>query len=105
MSPTDGMLAVMQRIDLELYAERLARHAERLRDDLEGARMRVAWSQLEARALAELGARDRAALEALGVLCGADAAAERRLMDRRVGQLRAVERLQAVVEREIEAVR
>jgi hypothetical protein len=94
----------MQRIDLELYAERLARHAERLRDDLEGARMRVAWSQLEAGALADLGARDRATLEALGVLCGADEAAERRLMDRRVAQLRAVERLQAVVEREIEAV-
>ena len=38
----------MTRIEIELYAERLSRHAERLRDDLEGARMRISWLQLEA---------------------------------------------------------
>ena len=32
----------MTRIEIELYAERLSRHAERLRDDLDGARMRLA---------------------------------------------------------------
>ena len=42
-------------------------------------------------------------LEALGVLGADDEQAERRLIDRRLRQLRAVERLQALVEREIES--
>jgi len=37
----------MTRIEIELYADRLSRHAERLRDDLEGARMRLGWLRLE----------------------------------------------------------
>jgi hypothetical protein len=95
----------MGRIELELYADRLARHAERLRDDVEGGRMRIEWSALEARARKELGARDSAVLDALGVFGGEEAAAERRLVERRLRQLRVVERLQALVEREIEAAR
>ena len=39
----------MPRIELELYADRLARHAERLRDDVDGARLRLAWAELEGR--------------------------------------------------------
>ena len=93
----------MTRIELELYADRLARHAERLRDDVEGGRMRIEWSRLEQRARDELGQRDSAVLEALGVLGADDEQAERRLIDRRLRQLRAVERLQALVEREIES--
>jgi hypothetical protein len=54
----------MPRLELELYADRLARHAERLRDDIDGARLRIAWSGIEAVARAELGARDVAVLEA-----------------------------------------
>ena len=57
---------------------------------------------LERRARDELGQRDSAVLEALGVLGSDDEQAERRLIDRRLRQLRAVERLQALVEREIE---
>jgi hypothetical protein len=75
----------MTRIEIELYADRLSRHAERLRDDLEGARMRLSWLRLESVARDELGARDTAVLEALGVLSGTDEAAERRLVDRRSG--------------------
>jgi len=93
----------MGRIELELYADRLARHAERLRDDVEGGRMRIEWSRLEQRARDELGQRDSAVLEALGVLGADDEQAERRLIDRQLRQLRAVERLQALVEREIES--
>jgi hypothetical protein len=91
----------MQRIDLELYADRLSRHAERLRDDAEGARMRIAWAGLERRAREALGARDSAVLEALGVFCGSDEPAERRLLERRLRQLAVVERLQALVESDI----
>jgi hypothetical protein len=93
----------MSRIELELYADRLARHAERLRDDVDGARLRLAWAELESRVQPEVGVRDAAVLEALGVLVAVDAAAERRLLERRLRQLRALERLQAIVEREIAA--
>jgi len=91
----------MQRIDLELYADRLSRHAERLRDDAEGARMRIGWAGLERRAREALGTRDSAVLEALGVFCGSDEPAERRLLERRLRQLAVVERLQVLVESEI----
>jgi hypothetical protein len=94
----------MTRIEIEVYADRLSRHAERLRDDLEGARMRLSWLRLESVARDELGARDTAVLEALGVLSGTDEAAERRLVDRRLRQLEVVERFQAVVERELESL-
>jgi hypothetical protein len=94
----------MTRIEIELYADRLSRHAERLRDDLEGARMRLSWLRLESVARDELGARDTAVLEALGVLSCTDEAAERRLVDRRLRQLEVVERFQAVVERELEGL-
>ena len=46
----------MPRIELELYADRLARHSERLRDDVDGARLRLVWEELEGRVRAELGA-------------------------------------------------
>ena len=93
----------MTRIEIELYADRLSRHAERLRDDIDGARLRIAWSGIEAVARAELGSRDVAVLEALGALVQPDAATERRLLERRIRQLECVERLQAVVEQQLEA--
>jgi hypothetical protein len=95
----------MTRIEIELYAERLSRHAERLRDDLDVARMRLSWLDLERSAGDELGARDTAVLESLGVLAGTDEASERRLVDRRLRQLEVVERFQALVERELEGLR
>jgi hypothetical protein len=96
-------MAGMQRIQLELYAERLARQAERLRDDVETARLRIAWAGLERRAREALGSADAVVLDALGVFSGADAAAERRLLERRVRQLGVVERLAAFVEEELAA--
>ena len=95
----------MSRIELELYADRVARHAERLRDDVDGARLRLAWAGIEVRVRTELGAHDAAVLEALGVLVAVDAASERRLLERRLRQLRALDRLQALVERELAAAR
>ena len=51
-----------------------------------------------------LDVTDRAAvLEALGALVQPDAATERRLLERRIRQLECVERLQAVVEQQLEA--
>jgi hypothetical protein len=94
-----GNDAAMKRIELELYADRISRHAERLRDEIDGARTRIAWARFEHEARASLGQHDGAVLEALGVFAGADELAERRLLDRRIRQLAIVERYQAVVER------
>jgi hypothetical protein len=80
----------MDRLDVELYAERLARHAERAADDLADARLREAWCELERGVRATLGAADCARLEALGVLTPTDAAAA-------VGRA-AIHRLQVAVE-------
>jgi hypothetical protein len=93
--------AARMRLALELYADRLLRHAERLRDDVDGARTRIAWAELEARVRDRLGGADCAVLDALGVFTGADAAAERRLVERRLRQIRVLERLQALVEQEL----
>ena len=59
--------------------------------------MRLAWAGLEQRVRPDLGAHDAAVLEALGVLVAVDDAAERRLLERRLRQLQALERLQALV--------
>jgi hypothetical protein len=95
----------MDRLDLELYADRLARHAARLADDLEAARLRMTWAVLEQDARAALGARRCALLEAVGVLGdglgGSDDAA---LVARRRRQLEALEALQSHVEMRIAAL-
>ncbi len=92
----------MDRLDLELYADRLARHSDRLSDDLEAARLRLSWAVLERDARASLGARRCALLEAVGVIAdestGDDDAA---LVARRRQQLGALEALQAHVEARI----
>ena len=73
----------MGRIELELYADRLSRHAERLRDDIDGARMRIAWARFELDARTPAGRTPTwRLLEAVGALVGADEAAERRLLRR-----------------------
>jgi hypothetical protein len=92
----------MDRLDLELYADRLARHSDRLSDDLEAARLRMAWAVLEPDARAALGARRSALLEAVGVIA-ADASGDEdaALVARRRQQLGALEALQAHVEMRI----
>jgi hypothetical protein len=95
----------MDRLDLELYADRLSRHEDRLADDVAAARLRLAWAELERRARGELGAGDALRLEALGVLQpAATGADERALIERRSTQIDALARLQAFVERELRAL-
>jgi len=96
----------MDRLDLELYADRLARHAERLADDIAAARLRIAWARFEALARTRLSAEDGLRLESVGVLGAAPGATEddRRLVERRRGQLEAAQRLQALVEETIAEV-
>jgi hypothetical protein len=92
----------MDRLDLELYADRLARHSDRLSDDLEAARLRLSWMALEHDARAALGARRCALLESVGVIAGeATGADDAALVARRRQQLGALEALQAHVEMRI----
>jgi hypothetical protein len=92
----------MDRLDLELYADRLALHAGRLTDDLAAARLRLSWSAFERGVRARLGPDDAARLEAVGVLAPSTADVDdRALLSRRREQLDAVERLQALVEEEL----
>jgi hypothetical protein len=92
----------MDRLDLELYADRLARHSDRLSDDLEAARLRMAWAMLERDARAALGPRRAALLEAVGVIADEETGAgDAALVARRRQQLGALEALQAHVEMRI----
>lgn len=92
-------MIAMERIDLELYADRLATHAGRLADDLSAARLRVSWREIEAAARSRLSAEDLRALESVGVIEPATVHEDDdRLAERRRGQLDALLRLQLLVE-------
>jgi hypothetical protein len=102
---TGASLARMDRLDLELYADRLARHASRLADELAAARLRLTWAELERTARTELGAGRSLLLESLGVLAPADSSgADEALLARRREQLEALAALQVYVERSISAL-
>ena len=95
----------MDRLDVELYAERLARHAERAADDLADARLRQAWCDLERELREGLAAADVARLEAIGLLLPPSAAAASdRAVQERARDLAAIHRLQAAVERSRQVV-
>jgi hypothetical protein len=90
----------VDRLDLELYAERLARHAERAADDLADARLRLAWCEVDAAARTELADDEIGRLRACGALAveGAARAAEDAVRERLL-DLHALRRLQTLVER------
>lgn len=92
----------MDRLDLELYADRLALHAGRLTDDLAAARLRLSWADFERGVRARLEPGDARRLEAAGVLAPTRAGDDdHALVARRREQLGAVERLQALVEADL----
>ncbi len=96
----------MDLLDLELYSDRLARHGERLADDLAAARLRLAWADFEREARPRLVSDDSACLEAVGVLGVAGGGDDdRALIRRRRRQLDALARLQALVEEALAAER
>ena len=92
----------VDRLDLELYADRLARHADRLADEISAARLRLSWQLIERASRCELAADESARLEAVGVLGAPDGSdQDTRLIERRHDQLAAIGRLQEFVERKI----
>jgi hypothetical protein len=95
----------MDRLDLELYADRIARHADRLSDELGAARLRLSWHAFEARSRERLGPQDTLLLESIGVLVTCDEDRDRTMVRRRERQLEALGRLQVMVEEAIAALR
>ncbi len=96
----------MDRLDLELYADRLARHADRLADDVAAARLRLSFAEIEHQARLVLGATDTATLEAIGVMAeppGRESGAD--MVTRRRHQLEAVGRFQCYIEERLVAMR
>lgn len=87
------------RLEVDLYIDRLDRHAARLADDLAAARLREVWRSIDSEARRSCTAYELEALEAVGVIEPATIHPEdNELIKRRVGQLAAVERLRAVAE-------
>jgi hypothetical protein len=95
----------MDRLDLELYADRLARDAQRVADELAAARLRLAWAEFEVAARDWLGGDDSRMLEAIGVLRTAATGDDEALVDRRRRQLAAIGRFQAFVEQQLADLR
>src|SRR4051795_12896208 len=86
----------MDRLDLELYADRLARDAQRIADELAAARLRLAWAAFETWARSRLGADDCRLLEAVGALRSGATADDEALVERRRRQLQAIGGLPAL---------
>jgi hypothetical protein len=95
----------VDRLDLELYADRVTRHADRLADELAAARLRLAWAEFEAAARTDLAPGDALVLEAIGALRCGTTAEDEALVARRQRQLEALGRLQAIVEERLAALR
>jgi hypothetical protein len=95
----------MDRLDMELYADRLARDAQRVADELAAARLRLSWAEFEIAARDFLGGDDSRMLEAIGVLRAAVTGDDEALVDRRRRQLAAIGRFQAFVEEQLAALR
>ncbi len=92
----------VDRLDLELSADHLARHADRLADEISAARLRLSWHLIERNARCKLAADETARLEAVGVLGAPDGSdQDARLIERRHDQLAAISRIQEIVERKI----
>lgn len=84
----------MDRLARELYLDRLDRHAARLRDELEAARLRIAFATIERAAARRLSASQRQLLASVGVLGDHwHDEDEQALIDRRTAQLEALDRL------------
>ncbi len=91
----------MDRLDLELYAERLGAYRERILDALADARMREGWRDFEADARIALTASEVTRLEQMGVLARPDCPVDSRDEVReRTADLAALDRLLVRVERE-----
>lgn len=78
------------RLEVDLYIDRLDRHAARLADDLAAARLREVWRSIDSEARLAGTAYELEALEAIGVIEPATIHPEdNQLIERRTAQLAA----------------
>ena len=91
----------MRSVDLAIYADTLAARASALAAELERARGRVRQAAIEREARRALGEETVRRLEALGVLTRAAPRDERAEIVELAASLRALEELQAWVERRL----
>ena len=92
-------------IDLELYLEQLAHHEQRLIIDIEQARRRQLFADLEEDLRSRIGPLEAALLEAVGVIARTLDGGDAHLIARRARQLGAVRKARALVEQQLHAVR
>jgi hypothetical protein len=103
-TPAEPWTDARNRLALETYADRLARHRDRLADDLDAAHLRIRWQAYERQACRQLTQQQVRVLTDAGVIVSSpDELDDRRLVQRRREQLAALSDLQRLVERAIEA--
>ena len=104
LSPADSRIRPVA-VDLELYLERLAQHEQRLIIDIEQARRRQVFAELEEDLRSRIGPVDAALLEAVGVIARTLDGGDAHLIARRARQLEAVRKARALVEQRLHAER
>ena len=104
LTPTDAGMRP-DSVDLELYLERLAHHEQRLIIDIEQARRRQVFAELEEDLRSQIGPVEAALLEAVGVLARSLDGGDAHLIARRARQLEAVRTARALVEQRLHSER
>ena len=104
LTPTDSQIRP-DSADLELYVERLAQHEQRLIIDIEQARRRQLFADLEEDLRTRIGPVEAALLEAVGVIARSLDGGDAHLIARRARQLEAVRQAQALVEQRLNSER
>ena len=92
-------------IDLELYLTRLAHHEQRLIIDIEQARRRQVFADLEADLRSRIGPVEASLLEAAGVIARSLDGGDAHLIARRARQLEAVRTVIRLVEQRLHSER
>ena len=92
-------------VDLGLYLERLAQHEQLLVIDIEQARRRQVFADLEEDLRSRIGPVEAALLEAVGVIARSLDGGDAHLIARRARQLEAVRKAQVLVEQRLHAER
>ena len=104
VTPTDSRMRPGA-VDLELYLERLAHHEQRLIVDIEQARRRQVFAELEDDLRSRIGPVEAALLEAVGVIARSLDGGDAHLIARRARQLEAVRKARALVEQQLHSER
>ena len=104
LTPTDSRIRP-DSADLALYLERLAHHEQRIIVDIEQARCRQVFADLEEDLRSRIGPVEAALLEAVGVIARSLDGGDAHLIARRARQLEAVRKARALVAQRLQSER